>query len=100
MPKLKTVDDLYNHIGYVVLCAPDKFPMRDYLNPEDQMNLDRAFEQLRAGIEIAYPEEFHPEKRHPLHNLLDQALAAYKAGDRFKGAHLLQGFQDSIFKSS
>jgi len=100
MPTLKTVDDLYNHIGYVVLCAPDKFPVRDYLRPEDQMNLDLAFEQLRAGVKIAYPSEFHPEKRAPLYTLLDQSLSAYKAGDRLKGAHLLQDFQDNIFKSA
>lgn len=97
---LKTVNDLFYHIGYVVLCAPDKFPVRDYLAPDKQMDLDRAFVQLRQGVEIAYPADFHPEKRGALYSLLDKSLSAYRAGDRFNGAHLLQGFQDQIFKTN
>lgn len=97
MAKPKTVNDLFNLIGYVVLCAPDKFPVRDYLAPDEQMNLDRAFDQLRLGVEIAYPADFHPKKSGALYSLLDKSLSAYRAGDRFNGAHLLQDFQDQIF---
>jgi len=64
------------------------------------MNLDRAFEQLREGLAIAYPEADFENKRQELGALLDQSLAAYRAGDRRSGAHLLQDFQDSIFKTS
>ena len=98
MKKLKSIEELYNHIGYVVLCAPDKFPIRDYPKPEEQMNLDRAFEQLRQGVDLAYPADFCPEKKWSLYTLLDQSLTAYKSGDRLRGAHLLQDFQDGIFK--
>lgn len=98
MAEIKTIDDLYNLIGFVVLCAPDKFPARDYLKPGDQMNLDRAFDQLRQGVEIGYPADFYPEKKIELYSLLNQSFSAYKAGDRFNGAHLLQDFQDKIFK--
>ncbi|WP_161964586.1 hypothetical protein [Xanthomonas arboricola] len=37
-------------------------------------------------------------KRRHLASLLDQAFAAYKAGDELKGAHLVQDFQTLIFK--
>ena len=95
---MKSVDDLYDHIGYVVLRAPDRFPVEDYLPADQQMTLEMAFEQLREGVEIAYPNDFHPEKRTILNSLLDQSFAAYKAGEEVKGAHLLQDFQDNIFK--
>lgn len=100
MFKIKTVDHLYNLIGYVVLSAPDSFPIEDYLEPDKQMTLDKAFAQLRDGVEVAYPDDYHPEKKPLLYALLDQSLAAYRAGEDVKGAHLLQDFQDKIFKPS
>lgn len=98
--KIKTINDLYNHIAYVVIYGPDRFPYRDFLAIDDQMNLDKAFTQLREGVEIAYPEDFHPEKKPMLYALLDQSLAAYRAGEDIKAAHLLQDLQDNIFEPS
>lgn len=100
MFKIKTVDDLYDHIGYVVLRAPNRFPIEDYLAPDEQMTLDKAFSQLRDGVEVAYPDDYHPDKKPLLYALLDQSLAAYRSGEDVKGAHLLQDFQDNIFKPS
>lgn len=100
MAKIRSVDHLYNLIGYVVLSAPDSFPIEDYLEPAQQMTLDKAFAQLREGVEVAYPDDFHPEKKPMLYALLDQSLAAYRAGEDVKGAHLLQEFQDNIFEPS
>lgn len=97
--KIKSIDDLYDHIGYVVLRAPDRFPVEDYLPTDEQMTLERAFEQLRQGVEFAYPDDFHPEKRAALNELLDRSFTAYKGGSEVEGAHLLQDFQDAIFKS-
>ena len=45
MSRMKSVRDLYNHIGYVVLYAPDRFPIEDYLPADEQMTLEKAFEQ-------------------------------------------------------
>lgn len=96
---IQSVDHLYNLIGYVVLRAPDRFPVEDYLADEDQMTLDRAFERLRDGILIAYPEDAAHEKRAWLNDALDRSLAAYRQGDDVGGAHILQDdFQDAIFK--
>ena len=95
---VKDIDSLYNFIGYVVLRAPDRFPQEDYLRAEEQMNLDRAFDELRQGIQLIEPDMADAAKRKHLASLLEQAIAAYKAGDEVKGAHLVQDFQDLIFK--
>jgi hypothetical protein len=34
MFEIRTVDDLSDHIGYVVLCAPDSFPSRVFWPPK------------------------------------------------------------------
>jgi len=95
---LKNMDDLWDHIAYVTLYAPNDFPYRDFVPEGEQMNLDRAFEQLREGVEIAFPGEYYPEKKAPLYAILERAWDAYKGGDRLKGANLLHEFQSGIFK--
>jgi hypothetical protein len=100
MARVKDIGSLYDFIGYVVLCAPDRFPIRDYLPPDGQMNLDKAFVELRRGIDLIEPDMADDTKRKCLVSLLGEALEAYKAGDERKGAHLVQDFQDLIFKRS
>lgn len=95
---VESVDDLWDHIAYVLGCAPDQFPYRDFIADDQQMNLDRAFEQLRQGVEIAYPEASFADKRVLLHSILDQSYAQYQAGENIKAGHLLNDFQGNIFK--
>ncbi|HWU85017.1 MAG TPA: hypothetical protein VN028_06755, partial [Rhodocyclaceae bacterium] len=96
--RVKDVDSLYDFIGYVVLCAPDRFPIRDYLSADEQMNLEKAFNELRHGLSFIDIEVADEAKRKRLDTLLDQALVAYREGDERGGAHLMQDFQDLIYK--
>ncbi|CAD2251748.1 hypothetical protein QSH46_022195 [Xanthomonas arboricola pv. juglandis] len=98
MAWVENIDSLYDFIGVVVLRAPDKFQILDFLPPEEQLNLDRAFDELRRGIDFIEPEMADEKKRKDLASLLDLALTAYKNGDEYRGAHLVQDFQDLIFK--
>jgi len=97
---MESVDDLWDHIAYVLAYAPNDFPYRDFLPADQQMNLDRAFEQLRQGIEIAYPEQKMSAKRSVLGQLLDDAYSAYRNNEPIKAGHLINQFQDGIFKSA
>ena len=95
---MESIDDLWDHIAYVLGYAPDRFPYRDFLPVDQQMNLERAFDQLRQGVVIAYPEDDAEPKRAVLFGKLDQSFAAYRAGEELKAGHLLNEFQDAIFK--
>ena len=97
MRYVRNLQGLYDFIATVVLGAPDRFRYREYLAPEDQLNLDRAFEELRASLEFVAKSEAEPQFHDRLRGVLDQSLEAYRAGDRKHGAHLLQDFQDMIF---
>lgn len=96
---MKSVDDLWEHIAYVMAYAPDHFPYRDFVSEDQQMNLERAFDQLREGVIIAYPEAAYADKRNTLNSILDRSYAAYKSNDEFSAGHLLNEFQDNIFKT-
>ena len=95
---METVDDLWNHIAYVLGCAPDQSPVEDFLPDDQQMNLDLAFEQLRQDVQIAYTEESFLEKRVFLNDILDQSYDNYKKGENIKTGHFLNDLQNNIFK--
>ena len=96
---METVDDLWDHIAYVLVYAPDRFPYRDFLPANEQMTLDRAFEQLHAGVLIAFPEDEFVEKRRELHAVLDRSFLAYRNGYEIDGGRLLNEFESGIFKT-
>jgi hypothetical protein len=96
--RVETLAQLHDFIGYMVLSAPDCFPVEDFLQPDEQMTLDRAFEVLKASLVfVPAPAQF-PAFHSILCNVLDEALAAYRAGDQWAGAHRLQDFQNLIFE--
>lgn len=100
MAWVKDIDSFYNFIGYVVLSAPDRFPVEDYLPAERQMNLDleKAFVELRKGVDLIDEVVAPDEKRRTLLELLDQSMTAYRSGDDVRGAHLLQDMEALVFK--
>jgi hypothetical protein len=95
---VRDIDSFYNFIGYVVLSAPDRFPREDYLEEEEQMNLERAFDELRHGIELVEKDFPGANAERGLQSLLDRALLSYRSGDEVTGAHLLQDFEQLVFK--
>lgn len=95
---MESIDDLWDHIAYVLVYAPDRFPYRDFLAPAEQMTLDRAFELLHGGVTIAYPEEQFEGRRRELHGILDRSFLAYRNGHEIEGGTLLNEFEERIFK--
>lgn len=87
-----------NMIGYVVLGAPDQFPVEDYLAPDEQMTLDKAFAQLRRGLPVAYDKIKHKDAIPKALELLEASYRAYEAGDQRAGAFLLQDFDELLLE--
>ena len=84
---------LWDFIGYVVIYAPDTFPVEDYLQPHEQMTLDRAFDELRHGLGLL---QLPAPRAQALLVLLDTALQHYRGGDDVRGAHVLQDFEQDL----
>lgn len=87
-----------NMIGYVVLGAPDQFPIEDYLAPEEQMTLDKAFAELRRGLPVAYDKIQDKGAIPNATELLEASYRAYREGDQRAGAFLLQDFDELLLK--
>ncbi|GAB2615475.1 hypothetical protein GCM10027191_09240 [Novilysobacter erysipheiresistens] len=99
MAWIDNIDSLYDFIGLVVLSAPDQFRNPDFLAQDDVLDLNRAFVQLHNGISFVVRDFPDADSGGRLSNVLDEALAMYKAGNTQGGAHRLQDFQDLIFKA-
>ncbi len=97
MQSIENMDALYDKIGYVVVCAPDKFPYRDFLPPEEQSTLELVFEQMRGAISIIDPSIATPETLPRIKSLLEESYEAYHSGDDLRGAHLLNDWSTLIF---
>jgi len=98
MAHVKDIDSLYNFIGYVVLTAPDRFPRRDYLREDEQMTLEKAFAELRHGIDLVKARSPDLPNVDKLTGVLEDALALYLAGEEARGAHRLNELEAMIFK--
>ena len=98
MAHVTDLHSLYDFIGYVVLYAPDRFPQREYLQPEEQMNLERAFTELRNAIQFVPLGSGTKIDRETLSSVLDESLALYNRGNEVAAPHRLQDFQDIIFQ--
>jgi len=95
---VKNLNDLLDFLSYMVLYAPDEFPEEDYLSPEEQMNLEKAFEVLNNSMEFVREKISNGDQLQQLQGLLNDSNTAYKDGDDVKGAHLLQEFEAVVFK--
>ena len=94
---IQDLNSLRDFVGYVVLCAPDNFPEEDFLKPDEQMNLERAFEELRNALNLFKTSKLNDVKRRDALALLEESLNSYRTGDVVRGAHLLQDFRSFIF---
>lgn len=99
MAWIRDINGLYNFIGYVVLCAPDNFPVRDYLTADQQMTLDRAFAELRHGVKLVMADAPDLPRINDLESVLDEALGLYRSGEIVRAAQRLHDFEAVIFKS-
>jgi len=96
--KLQRLSDLRARVNSIVLTAPDRFPMIGPFGPDQKKNLSIAFDELhQEGLPLVEKVIKDPTVLAQLRNLLCDALVAYQQGDRKKGAHLLQDFQNIVF---
>lgn len=96
---IESEEDLFEFLSLVVVCAPDEFPVEDFLPADSQLNLERAFEELNWGMALVRQGNRQPELLASAQRLLDEALASYSRGDDVQGAHLVQDFEALVFGS-
>ena len=93
MGKPWSFDDLHGFKDFVVfvqLCAPDNFPVYENKPIERQWTLDKAFHDLRIGLDMAVEEKGPKPVFEQCRQLVEQAYQHYKAGEEDKGWYALE----------
>jgi hypothetical protein len=89
--------EFVDHLGYILLSAPDEYPYEDYLSPEEQPNnataFAEAFRAMQMFIDSARTEEGREKLRECDRNL-HVAFELYEKGDAVRAAHLVQDTED------
>ena len=91
---VRSPESLFDFVMHVAICAPDRFPKEDYLQPEQQLTFEKAFAELRKGMQMLRGKLLDEALRTRLEGMLEDSYAAYRAGEVVKGAHTLQDFRD------
>ena len=92
-PKYFGFTDLHgfkDFIVEVIAGAPDDFMQMDWLAPEEQMNLERAFVGLRYGLDLTANETGDCEFLTKCRGLIDLAYADYLEGRDIEGQRKLE----------
>jgi len=85
-------------VGFVRLCAPDEFPVHDWLKPEEQWTLDMAFDGLRHGLAITAQEKGELPMLETCRALVEKAYAHYKQGQVREGFFTLKEMESLLKK--
>jgi len=94
----ENLGELIDFIALVVLHGPDEFPKEDFLMPEEQLNLDRVFEELRHGLDCAAKEIRDEAVVETCRSMLQDAYTHYREGRVNPGAWKLQEMSQVLEK--
>lgn len=96
MSWISSYEDLYDFIALVVVSAPDRFPVEDYLSESEQLNLDRAFDEIIAALPMVSQRISDTNEMSNLREMLNRSFSAFVAGDDKEGVRFLQSFEQEI----
>jgi hypothetical protein len=94
-------DDLHgfkDFVTEVITGAPGDFMQMDWLKPEEQMNLERAFVGLRYGLQITASEKGESALLDTSRQLVEAAYRDYRSGDEVAGQAKLEQMEKLIRK--
>jgi hypothetical protein len=97
MPTPREVAEYHDFLVYVFLHAPDEFPAEDYLQPAEQMTLQKAFARLVGDLPAISSRVKDPNRMLILRELLAMSQEAYLQGNLVRGAHVLQEFEGLVW---
>ena len=85
-----TITQLREIVAYTMAYAPDAFPVRDYLPPDSQMSLERAFSEINGHLDSVASSLGETSQLLSCRQSVASSLRYYTAGDKDHGFLALQ----------
>jgi hypothetical protein len=92
------VHSFKDFVAFVLLCAPEQFPVRDYLAPDEQWTLDRAFEGLRYGLTLTAQQKGELPVLAICRAMAEESYTHYREGRKREGFFKLQEMEKLLNK--
>jgi hypothetical protein len=87
-----------DYVAFVRLCAPDEFPEREGLAPDERWTLDLAFDGLRYGLDLTAKEKGDLPVLTRCRGMVEEAYEHYRAGRMREGFFKLQEMEKNLKK--
>ena len=87
-------ESFYDFLGFVITYVPD-FPEEDFLESDEQLNLDSAFEELKKGLAIA-SDSHSKASIDAMNELVLRAYDCFKSDDEIEGTRFLEKLDDML----
>jgi hypothetical protein len=88
-----------DELAFVMGCAPDQFPVEDYLPPERQPNLDNSFERMQQSF-CAFVEAYgQSSDTARWQEDIEESCALFKAGEKLAGKRRLNALYNEIWST-
>lgn len=79
-----------DYVSFVYICAPDRFPEREGVEPNERWTLDLAFEGLRYGLSLAAKEKGDLPIFATCRAMVEEAYNHYREGRMREGFFKLE----------
>jgi hypothetical protein len=87
---------LRDFISIVAFHAPDQFPVEDYLEPDEQLNLDRAIQELRQGLRFAQNLRGNEAASSRAQALVSKAANLYASNQVHAGTQVMYELEECL----
>ena len=85
---ISDAESFHDFLRFTIVYAPD-FPKEDYLEEDEQLDLVKAFNELKIGLRFV-EEVYPPDVIGNVRKVIDEAWQEYNNGDDFAGSRKLQ----------
>jgi len=87
-------ESFFDFLGFMIVHAPD-FPEEDFLDPDEQLDIEKAFIELDDGISIigGTVDESQLTK---MRDLASRSRLCFRNGDEIGGTELLQQLDEIV----
>jgi hypothetical protein len=98
MDRYEQLGLLAEEIAFALACAPDQYPVEDFLPPDKQDNLDRNFAKMRIRFDAVAESFSGANEIEDCRSGIEASYQLYKSGDRLGGLKRLNAVHHILYK--
>lgn len=87
-------ESFFDFLGFMIVHAPD-FPEEDFLDPDEQLDIEKAFVELNDGI-VLIGESVSKSQFNEMKAIVKKSLDCFRDGDEVGGTSAIQELDEIV----